>query len=283
MSHPQVVPATRRAPAWGLALLSLIGVLVLAGAGQPPQGNPPAANVPSSPGGPAVVPVSTTPPAEPAAQLITQARGSFFRVRDYMGTLVKQERVNGQLQPEQFIALRVRQQPFSVYLKWQGPKQFEGQEAGYVAGKNNNKMRAKAAGLAGTFGFVTMEPADPRALKQSRHAITETGIGHLIETIARGYDLERRLPPTQVQSRFADYAFQQKPCTRMEVVHLDRGGPFYCYRSVIYFDKEMKLPVRFEAYDWPTPGGNPSGELLECYSYIDLKFNVGLTDAAFGF
>jgi Protein of unknown function (DUF1571) len=41
--------------------------------------------------------------------------------------------------------------------------------------------------------------------------------------------------------------------------------------------------VRFEAYDWLAAGGNPQGELLECYSYIDLKFNVGLTDAAFGF
>ena len=49
----------------------------------------------------------------------------------------------------------------------------------------------------------------------------------------------------------------------------------------MYFDKELKLPVRVEVYDWPTPNGNPKGELLECYSYINLKFNLGLTDAAF--
>ena len=42
------------------------------------------------------------------------------------------------------------------------------------------------------------------------------------------------------------------------------------------------MPVRFEAYDWP-PADQSVGELLECYSYVDLKFNVGLTDAAFGF
>jgi hypothetical protein len=40
--------------------------------------------------------------------------------------------------------------------------------------------------------------------------------------------------------------------------------------------------VRFEAYDWPKAGGPAGGDKLECYSYIDLKFNVGLTDAAFG-
>lgn len=221
-------------------------------------------------------------PAEPAGQLIADARTSFARVRDYMGTMVRQERVNGQLQPEQFIELRVRQQPYSVHLKWTSPKPFVGQEAFFVTGKNNNEMKAKGAGLAGVAGFISLPPNDPRALKHSRHMITETGIGNLIETIARSYELERRFPPSQVKVQIADYAFQQRVCTRMEVTHLVNNGQFYCYRCVVYFDKEMKLPVRFEAYDWPKTNGDPNGELIECYSYIHLKFNVGLTDAAFG-
>jgi outer membrane lipoprotein-sorting protein len=68
----------------------------------------------------------------------------------------------------------------------------------------------------------------------------------------------------------------------METVHRANTGQFYCYRTVVYFDKQTKLPVRFEAYDWPAAGGTPGGEKLECYSYVDVKFNVGLTDAAFG-
>jgi len=231
-----------------------------------------------------VVPVvvSQAPTAEPAAQLIADARASVSRVRDYTGTVVRQERIGGQLQPEQFIEMRVRQQPFSVHLKWTAPKHLVGQEAFFVAGKNNNEMKAKGAGLAGVAGYISMPPTDPRALKQNRHAITETGIGNLIETIARSYEVERRLAPSQVRVTLADYAFQQRPCTRMEAVHLVNNGQFYCYRCVVYFDKELKLPVRFEAYDWPTAGGNPNGELVECYSYINLKFNVGLTDTAFG-
>jgi Protein of unknown function (DUF1571) len=219
--------------------------------------------------------------SEPAAQLITDARTSVGRIRDYTGTLVKQERIGGQLQPEQFIEMRVRQQPFSVYLKWTAPKQFVGQEAFFVAGKNNNEMKAKGAGLAAVAGYISMPPTDPRALKQSRHAITETGLGNLIETIARSYEVERRLPPSQVKVSFADYAFQQQPCTRMEAIHLVNNGQFYCHRCVVYFDKELKVPVRFEAYDWPA-AGNPNGDLVECYNYINLKFNVGLTDTAFG-
>jgi Protein of unknown function (DUF1571) len=218
---------------------------------------------------------------EPGAQLLADARASFTRVKDYMGTLVKEERVGGQLLPEQYISMRVRQQPFSVYLKWTGPKQYEGQEAAYVAGKNGNKMKAKGTGLAGAFGFVSLEPNDPRALKDNRHAITETGIGHLIDTLSRGYESERQ-SPGQVQRSYRDFMFQQKLCSGMETIHRQNNGQFYCYRTVVYFDKTTKLPVRFEAYDWPTAGGPPGGEKLECYSYIDLKFNVGLTDAAFG-
>src|SRR5437870_3570217 len=109
MSHPWIITVGRRGPALGLALLGLLGVVVLTGADQPPA---------APPAGPPAA--SQTP--MPADQLIADARGSFSRVRDYMGTLVKQERVGGQMQPEQFINLRVRQQPFSVHLKWQGPK-----------------------------------------------------------------------------------------------------------------------------------------------------------------
>lgn len=219
---------------------------------------------------------------EQAAQLIAEARTSFSRVRDYMGTLVKQERVNGQLLPEQFIDFHIRQQPFSVHLKFTAPKQFAGQEAFFVVGKNNNEMKAKGTGLAALAGFVSLPTNGPVAMKNSRHSITETGIGNLIETIARSYELERQAPTDQVKVTFADYAFQQRTCTRIEVTHLTNTGQFYSYRIVIYIDKEMKLPVRFEAYDWPT-AGNPNGDLLECYSYINLKFNVGLTDAAFGY
>src|SRR5829696_5321541 len=131
-----------RTAALGVVALTGLGVLTLSGAGQPPAPQPslapPTGVVQASQ---TAVPVQTQ--VDPSAQLIADARASFSRVKDYMGTMVKEERVAGQLQPEQYIAFRIRQQPFSVYLKWTGPKQFEGQEATYVAGKNGNKMRAK--------------------------------------------------------------------------------------------------------------------------------------------
>ena len=45
--------------------------------------------------------------------------------------------------------------------------------------------------------------------------------------------------------------------------------------------KESKLPIRLENYDWPVQGGTEGGELLETFSYVNLRFNVGLKDADF--
>jgi hypothetical protein len=219
-------------------------------------------------------------PVERAGQLIGEAQSSFSRIRDYTGTLVRQERIGGQLQPEQFIDIRVRQQPYSVCLKWSSPKHLVGQEAIFVTGKHDNEIRAKGAGFLAIAGYVSLPTNDPRVMKNSRHPITDTGIGNILEILSRSYELERRLPADKVKASFAQYAFEKKPCTRMEVIHDVFDAQLYCHRCVVYFDNEYKLPVRVEVYDWPT-SGNPKGELLECYSYINLKFNVGLTDAAF--
>jgi hypothetical protein len=229
-----------------------------------------------------------TPPANDnidlSVKLNADAKASFARVKDYIGMFYKQERINGQLQPEQTIQIRVRQQPFSVYMKWLGPQKFAGQEACFVAGKNNNQMRAKASGpLLGALGFINLDPRDPKAMANNRHPITEAGLGHLIEQIAEGTERERLLPPDQLTMAFGDYRFLNRPVTRLETTRKINNGQFYAHRTVVYFDRETRLPVRFEAYDWPRPGGQPGGDLLECYSFVDLKFNVGLTDAAFNY
>src|SRR5205814_807574 len=97
-----------------------------------------------------------------AMRLLARARQAFAGVRDYTCTLIKQERIGGELQPVNVMSMMVRSQPFSIYLKWHQPKAQVGQEACYVAGRNDGKMRAKSPGLLGTVGFVSIEPDDPR-------------------------------------------------------------------------------------------------------------------------
>jgi hypothetical protein len=228
-------------------------------------------------------PTPAPPAADPLDQplrYIAEARQAYQGVRDYSCLFIKRERVKGQLQTENLIAMSVRTQPFSVHLRWLAPRPLVGQEVAYVAGRNNGMMRAKGAGLRGAVGFVSLDPRDPRALEGSRHTIVEAGIGNLIERFGEGYELDRRSDRTQV--RMAEYEYNKRRCNRVETIHLDAPGPAGgFYRSVIYFDKEHKLPVRVENYDWPRQGTQSGGDLLEEYSYIDLRFNVGLTDQHF--
>src|SRR5205085_3549017 len=98
--------------------------------------------------------------------------------------------------------------------------------------------------------------------KNSRHPITEAGIGNLIERFRKRWEMERQVNQTIV--RIAEYSYDQKACTRVETIHpTNREGNFYSYRSVVYFDKQSHLPIRVETYDWPHAGGSAQGELVE--------------------
>jgi hypothetical protein len=227
--------------------------------------------------------VVVNPPADPMAtplRLLAEARQSYQRVADYSCLFVKREFLEGQLQPENLIDLKVRTQPFSVYMRWLRPNQLAGQEACYVAGRNNGMMRAHTTGLVGRIGFVSIAPDDPRALQHSRHTITEVGIGNLLEKLARHWQLESQMNRTQVQ--IAAYEYDKKRCTRVETFHPESArNQVSFYRTVVYFDDATHLPIRIENYGWPRTPGDRNGALVESYSYANLRLNLGIGEEAF--
>ena len=212
-------------------------------------------------------------------RLLAEARSHFEKVADYTCTLVKKERINGEMTPDNIIAMSVRNEPFSVNLHWMEPRSIAGQEACYVVGRNDGKMRVKSAGLLGAVGFISIDPTDPRAQKTSRHAITEAGIGNLIQRFTGHWEVERKLNVTQV--KIGEYEYAKRRCVRVETVHTSNpDNQFLCYRTVLYFDKESHLPIRVELYDWPTGDGD-KGALIEVVNYTKLQLNVGLSDDLF--
>jgi hypothetical protein len=269
---------------WTLCSLALAALMVMVGA-IPPSETTPAIAKPW-PKDPAPAESQTSHKfaddsvLDEPLRLAAQALKAYQETRDYSCTLIKTERIKGQMQPENVILMKVRADPFGVSFKWIEPKQFAGQEVCYAVGHNKGMMRVKPHGLIGLSGFVSIDPADPRALENSHHNITEAGIGNLIQRTIKGWETDKRLNKTQVH--VADYEFNKRPVTRVETIHADDGdGAFKYYRSVIYFDKENHLPVRAEAYDWPRKGGNKEGELLEVFSFVDLKLNVNLPENTF--
>jgi Protein of unknown function (DUF1571) len=215
-----------------------------------------------------------------AVALLTEARLRFQNVRDYECRLLKRERVKGTLLPESEFEMKVRNNPFSVYLRCESPKDDKGLEICYVAGRDHGMMRVQPNGLLGIIGFVSIDPRDSRAFEKNRHCITEAGIGNLLESTARYWDMERRLNKTLVH--VTNDGLGGRTCTRIETIHPDRNaGAFYGYRCVLWLDNKTHLPAGAATYDWPRPAGPEGGDLLEWYRYSDLRCNVGLGDDAF--
>ena len=69
-------------------------------------------------------------------------------------------------------------------------------------------------------------------------------------------------------------------CTCVQITHPVPRRNFLFHLAKIFVDDELNVPIRYEAYEWPRePGGTP--ELIEEYTYLNLKLNNGFTDADF--
>lgn len=246
-------------------------LVAAAGAGQAPAKgpNPPPAPDPNAPR-----------PLDQAIVWMQEAKRNHGAVKDYTCTLISREQVRGKLLEENVVQMKFRVAPFSVYMRWLAPSNSKGQEVCYVHGKNNNQMRVHSTGIfKGIAGFVSIDVNDPRVAEHSRHTIVEAGIGHMIDQTLRNWEVDRKFNRTE--TRIAEYDYDNRRCLRIENIRAERRQEYYAHRSVLYLDKESKLPIRNENYDWPRPGGPATGELLESYSYAGLRFNVGLTDRDF--
>jgi hypothetical protein len=272
-------PAQRRGlyRLWYFGLAAFLGLIVVGAANPPsaPPAQPPAVPQPMGP----AAPVNPASPMDEPLRLLAEAKKAYAGVKDYSCLLLKRERMDGPLQPLNVMVMKVRAEPFSVYLRWQEPRDKAGQEACYVAGKNNGQMRVRSSGVLGAVGFVSMDPNDPKAQKNSRHSITEAGFGNLLERYAARWEKEREINRTKVS--VAEYEYAKRRCIRVETVHPREAADQFAFsRNVLYFDKETHLPVRVECYDWPRPEGG-AGDLVEEYSYVNVRLNVGLGDDVF--
>jgi outer membrane lipoprotein-sorting protein len=212
-------------------------------------------------------------------RLALEAREKFKGIQDYTCTFIKRERIKGQLLPEEYVHMKARTRPFSVYMKWQKP--YEGREVIYVHGQNDGKLLAHSTGVEKVVGgTVALEPRGDMAMENSRHDITEAGIGNLVNQLVMRWQKEKQLGQTQVELK-ENAKVDGRTCWLVKTQHPADAKNYSYFRSRVFFDKEHGLPIRFEGYDWPRRGSPPEGDLVEAYTYRDLKFNVSLTAADF--
>jgi Protein of unknown function (DUF1571) len=109
---------------------------------------------------------------------------AYGNVKDYTALYNKHERAidDGDLQR---INLWYRK-PLDVKLEWLDNKGKPDQWAVYRQGMNDGKLLARKTGfLGGMMGDMKLDPREKKAMLDSRHPITEVGIGYIIEQVSR--------------------------------------------------------------------------------------------------
>lgn len=201
-------------------------------------------------------------------------------LKDYSAVLVKRERVGGKVGDYEKMFVKVRHRPLSVYMYFLSPANLRGQEVIYVEGQNDGKMWARGSGIRGQmFGTVSLKPDGVIAMQGNRYPITEIGILNLVRRLIEVAEADTKYGECEVKF-YQGAKVGDRVCTCIEVVHPVPRRNFRFHLARIFVDDELNMPIRYEAYSWPTsPDGAP--ELIEEYTYLDLKLNVGFTDADF--
>ncbi len=211
------------------------------------------------------------------------------RVNDYTATLVKRERVDGTLGAHEFMEVKIRNrkvsggrivQPLSVYIGFVKPAAVKGREVIYVEGRNDGNICAHEGGFKGKFlPTVNIPPTGMLAMRGQRYPMTEIGVENLIEKLIERGSKARQQPDVRCEFR-KNARVKDSVCTVLEVTSPTKVQGLDFYQAQVFIDDALNLPVRYIAYDWPTREG-AALEVIEEYNYLDLKVNVGLTDADF--
>src|SRR5262249_33426419 len=153
------------------------------------------------------------------------------------------------------IYMKIRRQPFSVYVHTLGPAQPKGQEAIYVQGRNNDKAQAHVTGFRHKLvGTLLLAPDSPEMMEGNRYPITSAGFENMLMKVVACYRTEAQGGESDVQV-IPGVKIDNRNCTCVQVSHRAPAPNFMNQTTRMYYDDETRLPTRWESYGWPTHQG----------------------------
>ena len=212
----------------------------------------------------------------PALRQAREIQTALKKVKDYTATFYKDELV-GKHRITQQMTMKVRETPLSVYLRFQ--KDIDGREVLFVDGKNEGKALIKGSGLESLVGTLKLAPDNKRVMEENRYPLNMIGLTNMMNKLVKQW--EDDLSSTDITFKmFPNAKVATVECKVFESTRAKKtvDGQFHVTR--LYVDKTTSLPVRVEQLDFPVKAGDQP-VILEQYTYLDLKTNVGLTDADF--
>jgi len=200
------------------------------------------------------------------------------QVQDYSCTLIKRERLDDELGERQHIFMKVRQQPFSVYMHFLQP--HKDREVLYVAGMNDGDLIALDGGWKRKImAPVSLDPEGMLAMSGQKYPITRVGMRNLCEEYLKTLEEDIQYSECEVDIN-PNSRIGGRSATLIQVMHPTPRKAFRSHISRIFLDNELRVPVHFDAFLWPAEA-NGTPPLEESYTYTNLKINQGFTSKDF--
>jgi hypothetical protein len=219
--------------------------------------------------------------------LLEKGQRYISSVPDYTSTLYKQERIDGVLNEPSFMQVKIRHEPFSVYMKW-----IEGNDPGrellYVENENDGEMLIKLGGVKGRMmPTLKLNPTGDMAMKEARYPVTTVGLKNAIDKILsfRTVDLKKM---QGISCRMIDNQKWNKEECFCFLMEFENKQSSAFRKSVLYVSKANYLPTCIKNYSWIPDGQEElSGEkldeetLCEFYSFSNIVTEERLASAEF--
>jgi hypothetical protein len=238
-----------------------------------------------------LVPHADKHPLDPVIEFAQESLYRFQQqVIDYTGTMVKRERIEGELFPRTTMFVKIRNPleregetrvPLSVYIRFDDPVGQKGREVIWVDGENEGNIVVHEAGLLG-FKRLSLKPTGILAMLGNRYPITEMGIERLLRKMIARANRDRQHGNCEVQMS-RDIPLEESRgvrVVRIVITHPERTEDHDFFRAEVELDASNFSYLRYASYDWPPKAGQPA-PLLEEYIYQNVKLNPGLADDAF--
>jgi hypothetical protein len=118
-------------------------------------------------------------------------------------------------------------------------------------------------------------------MRGNKYPLTDIGLENLVLKLIERGERDRQNTASKCEVTFhKDAKINDRVCTLLQVKHPKPVPGLDFHIAQIFIDDELQVPIRYAAYDFP---GKPGDKLpvIEEYTYLNLKTNVGLGDADF--
>ncbi len=194
----------------------------------------------------------------------------------YETTFVKREVVGRSLISQQ-MRMKVRHNPFSVYMYFESPS--EGREVIFVEGRNNNNLLVHETGFAGLIGTLELSPTGSQVMAENRYPITKAGIANMVQAVIEQWETELKYGEIEVKY-YKDAKVAEHTCRVIESIHPQPRKQFPFHITRLWIDDATGLPVRVQQLGFPaTADAKPP--VIEDYTFTKIQADVRLTDRDF--